>query len=88
MLKTETIDKMMNGVKEVFSTIPPEVIEQAIKNWLSDVRYCSSPDTDLTPLTFSHHLEMVEKKFARKKEKRENTQKHMQIFHSQKKHTE
>jgi len=68
MLKTETIDKMMNGVKEVFSTIPPEVIEQAIKNWLSDVRYCSSPDTDLTPLTFSHHLEMVEKKFARKKE--------------------
>ena len=68
MLHAETIDRMMDGVKETFASIPAEVIEQAINNWLSDVRYCSSPDTDLTPLTFSHHLEMVEKKFARKKE--------------------
>ena len=77
MLHTETIDRMMEGVKEVFASIPPEVIEETIKNWLSDVRYCSSPDTDLTPLTFAHHLEMVEKKYA---EKKEGERKHAEAY--------
>ena len=70
-MKTETIDKMMEGVKEVFIKYSEEVVERALKGWLADCRYCSSPDTELKPLSFSQHLEIEEKKVKAEKERDE-----------------
>ena len=74
-MRTETIEKMMEGVKEVFAHYDEKIVETAINTWFSDVRYCSSPDTELKPLTFAEHLEIAEKKSEAKKERDEENRK-------------
>ena len=70
-MRTETMDKMMEGVKEVFSSYSEEVVERALNGWFADVRYCSSPGTELKPLPFSEHLKISEKKIKAERERDE-----------------
>ena len=58
-MRTETMDLIVEGAREAFTTYPKSVVESAIKGWFSDVRYCLSPDTELKPLTFAEHLELA-----------------------------
>jgi len=74
-MKTETIDRMMECVKEVFTTYDDKVVEDAINGWFADVRYCSSPGTELNPLPFSEHIKIAEKKMKEKKELEEKNRK-------------
>ena len=81
-MRAETMELMMEGVKEAFNTYSEEVVEKAITNWFSDIRYCSDPDTPLEPLSFSEHLELAEKKIKEEKDRDEKNRKWNESYKS------